>query len=298
LDVDALNRALDHIPNWDTALDWLLRGGLRIVLITVLASVGLRAVRAGIRKLERHLSDTPGAQTLEQAKRARTLGDLLRNVATMAIIAIATLMVLRELSVDIMPILTGAGIVGLAIGFGAQTLVKDVISGFFLILENQVRVGDVAEINGTGGLVEAINLRTIVLRDMRGAVHVFPCGGVTTLANLTKDFSYALLDIAVAYKHDTDQVVEIMQAVADGLQASEVFGPMTLEPMEVIGVEGFGESSVTIRVRIKTLPLKQWDIAREFRRRVKKAFDEAGIEMPFPQRAIAIRHLGGDQAVQ
>lgn len=296
--VDALNRALNHVPDWDTALDWLLRGGLRILLIIVLASVGLRAVRAGIRRLEHHLSDTHGTNTLEQSKRARTLGDLLRNVATMAIIAIATLMILRELNVDIMPILTGAGIVGLAIGFGAQTLVKDIISGFFLILENQVRVGDVAEINGTGGLVEAINLRTIVLRDMRGAVHVFPCGGVTTLANLTKDFSYALLDISVAYKHDTDQVVDIMKAVAADLQTSEVFGPMTLEPMEVIGVEGFGESSVTIRVRIKTLPLRQWDIAREFRRRVKKAFDEAGIEMPFPQRAIAIRHLGGDQTVQ
>jgi len=195
------------------------------------------------------------------------------------------------LRINIVPILTGAGILGLAVGFGAQTLVKDVISGFFLILENQVRVGDVAKINGTGGLVEAINLRTIVLRDQAGAVHVFPCGSVNTLANLSKDFAYALLDIQVAYKHDTDEVVSVMQQVAEDMRQSASHGPVMLEPLEVIGVEGFGESSVTIRIRMKTLPLKQWDTAREFRRRVKKAFDAAGIEIPFPQRDITVRHV-------
>jgi small conductance mechanosensitive channel len=149
-------------------------------------------------------------------------------------------------------------------------------------------VGDVAQINGTGGLVEAINLRTIVLRDQAGVVHIFPCGSVTTLSNLSMDFSYALLDIGVAYKHDTDEVVAVLQKTADELQATEEFGALTLEPIEIIGVEAFGDSSVTIRVRIKTLPLRQWTIAREFRRRIKKAFDAAGIEIPFPQRSVIL----------
>lgn len=265
--------------------------GLRVLLIGLLAFLLLRALRAAVRRFERHFAHVHDPAGVENAKRARTLGDLIRNVFSLVIIAIAVLMVLQELRINIVPILTGAGILGLAVGFGAQTLVKDVISGFFLILENQVRVGDVAKINGTGGLVEAINLRTIVLRDEAGAVHVFPCGSVNTLANLSKDFAYALLDIQVAYKHDTDDVVTVMQQVAEAMRQSSSHGPVMLEPLEVIGVEGFGESSVTIRIRMKTLPLKQWDTAREFRRRLKKAFDAAGIEMPFPQRDITVRHI-------
>jgi small conductance mechanosensitive channel len=282
--MNVIERISRHIPAWDTAMV-----GLRVLLIGLLAVLLLRALRAAVRRFERHFAqDAAGA---ENAKRARTLGDLMRNVFSLVISAIAALMVLQELRINIMPILTGAGILGLAVGFGAQTLVKDVISGFFLILENQIRVGDVAQINGTGGLVEAINLRTIVLRDLSGAVHVFPCGSVNTLANLSKDYAYALLDIQVAYKHDTDEVVKVLQHVAEDMRQSDSHGPVMLEPLEVIGVEGFGESSVTIRIRMKTLPLKQWDTAREFRRRIKKAFDAAGIEIPFPQRDITVRHL-------
>lgn len=281
--MDALTRALDHIPNW--------QGGLRILLIVFLASLSLRAVRAGIRRLEHHLSVADDAPTVELAKRARTVGDLLRNVASISIIAISALMILRELNVDIMPILTGAGIMGLAIGFGAQTLVKDVISGFFLILEDQIRVGDVAEINGATGTVETIQLRTLVLRDLRGAVHVFPCGSVSTLVNLTKDYSYAVLDLQVSNKHDTDHIVDILKTAAVALQASDDFGPLTVEPMEVVGLENLTDTTSTIRVRIKTLPLKQWEIARELRRRVKKAFDAAGIESPLTHRDIVVRHL-------
>jgi small conductance mechanosensitive channel len=286
------SRMFDHIPQWGAAFgDWLVTSGLRAVLVCLLAYILLRALRKGVVRFERYLAHAQDPAALEHAKRARTLGDLLHNVASVLIVVVAALMVLQELKVNIMPILTGAGILGLAVGFGAQTLVKDVISGFFLILENQVRVGDVAKINGTGGLVEAINLRTIVLRDQAGAVHVFPCGGVNTLANLSKDFAYALLDIQVAYKHDTDVVVAVMNEVSEQMRTSSTLGAVMLEPLEVIGVEGFGESSVTIRVRMKTLPLKQWDVAREFRRRLKKAFDAAGIEIPFPQRDITVRHI-------
>jgi small conductance mechanosensitive channel len=288
-----LDRIASHIPAWDAAMV-----GVRVLLIALLAFLLLRALRAGVRKFERHLAQAHDAAAVEHAKRARTLGDLMHNVVNLVIVAIAILMVLQELRVNIMPILTGAGIIGLAVGFGAQTLVKDVISGFFLILENQVRVGDVAKINGTGGLVEAINLRTIILRDESGAVHVFPCGSVNTLANLSKDYSYALLDIQVAYKHDTDEVVGVMQTVSAAMQESSEYGAAMLEPLEVIGVEGFGDASVTIRVRMKTLPLKQWQTAREFRRRLKKAFDEAGIELPFPQRDILVRRMSTVEPVQ
>lgn len=189
---------------------------------------------------------------------------------------------LSELGMDVMPVLTGAGILGLAVGFGAQTLIKDLISGFFMILENQVRVGDVAKINGTGGLVEAIGLRTTVLRDLEGTVHVFPNGAIATMANLTKDFSYCVLDVGVAYKEDTDQVVAVLRQVADELSADPRFTKQVLEPLDVLGVDAFEDSQVTIKIRLKTVPIKQWEIGREMRRRIKKAFDAQGIEIPFP----------------
>lgn len=292
--MDSFSTLVSQGADWRTASAvmwaWLLTSGLRVVLVLAIAWGLLRAVRVGLDRFETRVMANAGPAGFENAKRTKTLSDMLQNVASLAIIVIALLTVLQELQVNIMPILTGAGILGLAVGFGAQTLVKDVISGFFLILENQVRVGDVAKINGTGGMVEALNLRTIVLRDQGGVVHIFPCGSITTLANLTKDYSYALLDIEVAYKHDTDDVVAVMIQTAEDLRKDSAFGPMTLEPLDVIGVESFGESAVTIRVRMKTLPLQQWNIAREYRRRLKKAFDAAGIEIPFPQRNITMRH--------
>ena len=194
----------------------------------------------------------------------------------------ATLMLLRELNVDIMPILTGAGILGLAVGFGAQTLVKDLIAGFFLILENQIRVGDVASINGTGGFVEAVNLRTVLLRDLEGVVHVFPNGSIETLSNLTKDFSYYVIDVGVAYKEDTDAVTDVLSEVGAELAADPDYRLSVLEPLEVLGVDAFEDSQVTIKIRIKTVPLKQWAVGRELRRRIKTAFDAKQIEIPFP----------------
>ncbi len=197
--------------------------------------------------------------------------------------ATAALIVLRELDVDITPVLTGAGIAGLAVGFGAQTLVRDVITGFFLIVEDQVRVGDVAMVNGTGGLVEQINLRTIVLRDLEGVVHVIPNGEIKTLANRTKDFSFYVIDLGVEYDADTDRVVAMLKDVGADLQADEAFAPFILAPVEVLGVDAFSDSSVTLRLRIKTIPLKQWEVGRELRRRIKRAMDREGIKIPFPR---------------
>jgi moderate conductance mechanosensitive channel len=263
-------------------VDWLLTSGLHVALVAVLAYGLIRIVGLVVLRLEAELSRNAGTRGLERAKRARTLGRLIRNVANTVVIVIASLMVLQEFGINIMPVLTGAGILGLAVGFGAQTLVRDVISGFFLIFEDQVRVGDVATINGTTGSVEAITLRTVVLRDLSGTVHVFPNGAVQQMSNRTKDFSYYVLDMGVAYKEDTDRVVQVMRDVSAELQADAAIGPGMLEPIEILGVDAFEDSQVVIKARLKTVPLAQWAVGREYRRRLKKAFDAQGIEIPFP----------------
>ena len=195
-------------------------------------------------------------------------------------------MLLKEFGVEIGPVLASAGIAGVAVGFGAQGLVRDIIAGFFLILENQIRVGDVAIVNGTGGLVEKINLRTTILRDVSGTVHIFPNGTIATLSNLTNEWSAYVFDIGVAYKENTDHVIGIIQEVGKELRQDARFGKLMLDDPEVFGVDRLGEYSVIIKGRIKTKPIRQWDVGREFLRRIKLAFDENSIEIPFPQRSI------------
>ncbi|CAN5682617.1 hypothetical protein BH24ACI4_BH24ACI4_13820 [soil metagenome] len=268
---------------------WAFGPGLRVVLIIILAYAAIRTTTLLVSRFEFELNALTGLDALERAKRARTLGTVMTNVVTVSVSAIALLMVLREVQVDIAPVLTGAGIVGLAVGFGAQTLVRDIISGFFLILEDQVRVGDVAAINGTGGLVEAINLRTIVLRDVEGTVHVFPNGAIQTLANRSKDFSYYVIDLGISYRENPDRVAAVLREVGADLQADPVFAPWILMPVEVLGVDAFADSAVIMKMRIRTMPLKQWEVGREFRRRLKMRLDREGIEIPFPQRVVSIR---------
>jgi small-conductance mechanosensitive channel len=274
----------------------IAQSGLRIVLVLVAGYVAVRFLHLAMRRLEDVLIRAgerselvPGATR----KRVTTLTGLLLTLSLVAIWAIAAVICLDQIGLDITPILAGAGIVGLAIGFGAQNLVRDVISGFFLVLENQVRVGDVAVVNGTGGLVEAVTFRTIVLRDLAGVVHVMPNGTITTLANMTKGWSGYVVDIGVAYKEDTDQVVEVMTEVAEDLRKDARFGPSMLEPIEIFGVDDFKESEVTIKARFKTVPLQQWNVGREYRRRLKKAFDARGIEIPFPHRSLYIGTQSG-----
>jgi small conductance mechanosensitive channel len=186
-------------------------------------------------------------------------------------------MLLRELAIDVLPILTGAGIAGLAIGFGAQNLVRDVISGFFIILEDQVRVGDLARINGVGGVVEEINLRTIVLRDGEGAVQVFPNGTITALANLSKQFSYAVVDVRIAYAESVDRTVGIISEVGASMQREAEWSAVLLGPIEVVGVESLADGFVTVRSKFRTQPLNQGKVANELRRRLIAAFVDAGI---------------------
>jgi small conductance mechanosensitive channel len=272
----------------EAVVKWLLESGLRIALIVLLAYAVIRIVATFVARLERDVAREGGAAALERGKRLHTLGSLVKNAVAVVISGAALMMVLRELNVDIMPLLTGAGILGLAVGFGAQTLVKDVISGFFLIFEDQVRVGDVAVINGQGGVVEEITLRTVVLRDVEGTVHVFPNGSINTLANRSKDYAFFLFDVSVAYKESTDRVAQILRAVAEELRADPAFGASILEPLEVMGVEMFGDNAVVLRSRVKTLPHKNWEVGRELRRRTKIAFDREGIEIPFPQRVMHV----------
>lgn len=267
---------------------WALTTGIRIVALLLLTFAVVRVLSAVIARAERDMEVGTGLDALERRKRAQTVASIARRGLAIVIWSTAGLIVLRELDVDITPVLTGAGIVGLAVGFGAQTLVRDVISGFFLIIEDQVRVGDVAMVNGTGGLVEQINLRTIVLRDAEGVVHVFPNGEIKTLANRTKDFSYYVIDLGVEYEADTDRIMAVVRQLGAELMADPAFAPSILEPVEVFGVDDFKDSSVTLKFRIKTVPLKQWEVGREFRRRIKIAFDRAGIRIPSPRLDITI----------
>ena len=267
----------------------MMEASLRLLLIGVVAYVGMRAIRFGLHKLETFLltmREDADKNRLSTEKRVKTLIGLLLTIGLTLVWVVAIVMGLDQIGLDITPIIASAGIVGLAVGFGAQNLVRDVINGFFIILENQVRIGDVAVVNGTGGLVEAISFRTITLRDQSGTVHIFPHGIVTTLANMTKDWAAYVMDIGVAYKEDTDRVTEIMREVGIDLQRDELLGRKILEPIEILGVDAFGESEVVIKARIKTLPIEQWAVGREYRRRLKKAFDKNGIEIPFPHRTL------------
>ena len=267
---------------------WATVTGARILGLLLLAFVIVRILSAVIVRAESEMVEGTGLDALERRKRAQTIASLVRRALAGVIWATAILIVLRELDVDITPVLTGAGILGLAIGFGAQTLVRDVITGFFLIVEDQVRVGDVATVNGIGGLVEQINLRTIVLRDMEGVVHVVPNGEIKTLANRTKDFAYYVIDLGVDYNDDVDRVMELVREAGAQLMADATFAPFILQPVEVLGVDAFTDSSVTLKIRIKTVPLKQWEIGRELRRRIKQVMDREGLRIPSPQLEVRI----------
>ena len=272
----------------ENATAWLFQEGLRVVLISVLAYFTIRVALLGVSHFEEvvRARTQDSADKMEFAQRLHTIGGLVKNAVTVLVISAAALMILQELGVNITPLLTAAGIGGLAVGFGAQNLVRDVISGFFLILEDQIHIGDVVSVDGTAGLVEAVKLRTIVLRDLTGTVHVIPNGAINTLSNMTKEFSYYVIDVGVAYKEDTDHVVDVLHQVGDDLHADPAFGRHILDELEVLGVNDFADSAVTIKIRIKTRPLKQWMVGRELRRRIKKAFDAQGIEIPFPHTSV------------
>jgi moderate conductance mechanosensitive channel len=259
---------------------WAITHGVNIIVIATGAFIAVRSANLIIEHLQFKLARSHAASDLEWQRRATTLAGILTSIVTAAVGFVAVLMFLREMSLDVMPILTGAGIAGLAIGFGAQNLVRDVISGFFLILEDQVRIGDIVRINGVAGSIEQINLRTIMLRDAEGAVQVFPNGTITALANLSKQFAYAVVDVKVAYNENMDRVFGTLREVGIGLDQEPGWSPLVLGPLEVSGIVSLDEGRATVRVRQKTLPLNQAKVANELRRRIMGAFVGRGIK-PF-----------------
>ncbi|ARO89090.1 mechanosensitive ion channel family protein [Nitrosospira lacus] len=268
---------------------------LRIMFISLAAWVLLSVIKLLLGRMQRSLisrASEQGEMATEAAKRIETLIRLLRQAVVIIVWVIVGLVILRELNVEIAPILASAGVVGLAVGFGAQNLVRDVISGFFMILENQIRVGDVAIVNGTGGLVERVNFRTIVLRDEAGTVHVFPNGTINTLANMTQEWSAYVFEVRVAYREDMDKVMAVMRNTGAALRKDETFGPLMVEDVEIYGVDSFQDSAVVIKGRLRTRPIKQWSVGREYRRRLKLAFEREGIEIPFPHHSIYFGETG------
>jgi small conductance mechanosensitive channel len=282
--VASVSLALSRIGVADAAwrpreiIRWLTTHGLNVVIIVAGAYIVIRAANLAIDHLQYKLGRHHLPTDLEWQRRTSTLGGILTSVVTVTVGFVAILMLLRELSFDVLPILTGAGIAGLAIGFGAQNLVRDVISGFFLILEDQVRVGDLARINGVAGVVEQINLRTIVLRDGDGAVQVFPNGTITALANLSKLFSYATVDVKMAYRENIDRVIGTVREVGATMERDPAWGALLMAPLEVPGVESLDGGTATLRVRFKVLPLNQGKVANEFRKRLIGALVARGIQ--------------------
>ncbi len=263
-----------------------LPGLLLIVILFLLTLWVINIVLKKLRKIIIATVHNDQENLLEKEKRVTTLFSITRGSIIVSLWAIFALIFLKKIGIDIGPILAGAGIVGLAIGFGAQELVRDGISGFFLLLENRIRTGDVVIINGTGGLVEGINLRTVTLRDLSGVVHTFQNGKIDTLANMTKDWSAMVFDIGVAYKENVDEVIKVIKEVGEELRSDAAFKDKIMEPMEIFGLDKFGESSITIKARIKTYPIQQWTVGREFNKRLKVAFDKNEIEIPFPHRTL------------
>ena len=237
--------------------------------------------------IERYLGET-GAQgeTVVASARTRTLLNVARNALLVVITIVSSLMVLSELGVNIAPLLAGAGVIGLAVGFGAQRLGQDVITGIFILFQDLMAVGDVVRLGDTAGLVESLSIRTVRLRDVSGTVHTIPFSAITTVSNLTEDFSYYVFDVGIAYREDVDAVMDLLRQIGRELREDAETGPLLLEDIEIFGVDALGDSAVVIKGRLKTQPIKQWTVGRAFNRLVKLRFDAAGIEIPFPHRTL------------
>ncbi|MGN2392611.1 mechanosensitive ion channel family protein [Pelomicrobium sp. G1] len=257
-----------------------LQDGVRIILILVMAWIVLGLARRAIRLFRERMS----ARTadVEEVKRIQTLSRAFRYLASVVVWVVAGMLILSELGISIAPILATAGVAGIAIGFAAQSLVKDYFTGFIMLTENQIRVGDVVNVAGIGGLVEEVTLRYVRLRDYDGNVHFVPNGAISTVTNMSREFAQSVMDIGVAYRENVDEVFEVMREVAKEMREDPVFGPKILEDLEIAGVDKWADSAVVVRCRFKVRPLEQWTVRREYLRRLKRAFDERGIEIPYP----------------
>jgi small-conductance mechanosensitive channel len=276
---------------WQAVRDWLLTSGLHIVIILLSGLVGYRSLRVLATRLESLIAGA--APTSEEVQRARTLARVMHSTALVAMAIMGGLMILRELGLDITPLIAGAGVVGVALGLGAQTLIRDVIGGFFILLEDQFAVGDAIQVGDIGGGVEKMTLRATFLRDLEGTLHVIPNGEIRIVSNRTKNWSRVVLNLGVAYEEDIGRVVATLGKIGQDLYQDEELAPLLLEEPRVTGVEALGDWTVTVRIMVKTKPGKQWDVARELRRRIKESFEREGIEMPYPRQEVLVRPPAG-----
>lgn len=270
---------------WPIATAWLVSSGLTVLLVAALTLIAARFYQSGVDRVFQVINGNlkPGA-VLRVTQRTATLSSIVRSLGKAVIYFLGGMIILSKLGVNVAPILASAGIFGLAVGFGAQSLVKDVISGFFILIEDQYGVGDVIDVDGKSGLVEKMNLRITQLRNLDGNLITIPNGSIGTVMNMSKEWSRAALNIGVAYHEDPDRVIAVLQQLGDELLAE--MPEKILEPIEIPGVDAFRDSEVVIKVLLKTQPLEQWAVARAFRRKVWYAFKEHGIEIPFPQRTL------------
>jgi small-conductance mechanosensitive channel len=281
------------------AFAWFRRGQLGARLLGSLVSVGLTVGVALVvwevanAAIQRYLMRLSRDAQAARSARVRTLLPMLRTLLSGTIIVFVALNVLTEIGVNVAPLIAGAGVIGLAIGFGSQTLVRDVITGVFLLFEDAVAVGDVVNVGGLAGVVEQLSIRSIKLRAQDGSIHIIPFSAVTTVTNMTRDFSFAVLDVSVGYGEDTDRVCEVMKEVAAEIRADPKFNPIIRDELELLGVERLADSGVLIRARIKGEPMARWNIGREFNRRIKQRFDKLGIEIPYPHQKLVIDRQEG-----
>lgn len=290
---DALGRLVAAL---DVDLGALLDRGLAILAILALAWAARRVLRMLTNRL-RHIADDEDPATVSAAEqRAHTLAGIAHNIGSILIWLGAGLMVLDQF-IAIGPLLAGVGVAGLAVSFGAQSLVKDVISGFFILLENQFGVGDVVTIDGTSGKVERMTLRVVMLRDLSGVLHVIPNGSIAKVSNMTRGYSCMVVDVGVAYDERIDRVLDVLRDLAAEFAADPAWRDAFTEPPQVLGVEALADSAVSVRVVLATAAGRQWEVGREFRRRVKNRLDAEGIAHPFPQRTLHISSADGLRGV-
>jgi small conductance mechanosensitive channel len=272
--------------------DQLMRDLLHVAGIWVLAWLAYRVVRLAARRIEIAVDDGDDSVTTVRERRGQTISQLLRSMGRVVIYAVALLLSFNVF-INIGPILAGAGILGLAISFGAQSLVKDVISGFFILFENQFGIGDVIEVAGHSGVVEKMTLRVVVLRDGEGVMHVVPNSEIKVVSNKTRGWSRAVVDVGIPYEENVDRALEILRDEAAQFSTDKVWGAQLDGPVDVLGVESLSDSAVVIRTQLRTQPGSQWAVAREFRRRIKIRFDRETLVIPYPQRRVHVRVEGG-----
>jgi small-conductance mechanosensitive channel len=276
------------------AFAWFGQGKLGSRLVGSLVSMGftilvaMAAWEAANAAIERHLVHLSRDAKAARSARVRTLLPMLRTALMITILIVVAFIFLTEIGVNVAPLIAGAGVVGIAIGFGSQTLVRDVITGIFLLFEDAVAVGDVVQVGGLSGVVEQLSIRSIKLRALDGSLHIIPFSAVTTVTNMTRDFAFAVLDVSIGYGEDTDRVTDVLRSVASEIREDVKWRPVIRDDLDILGVERLGDSGVVIRIRLKTDPSQRWSVARELNRRIKRRFDELGIEIPYPHQKLVL----------